>query len=261
MKRCLLLTVLIIGPVLVLCGCNSFPSEHDPVVQSVYRLEGLLVADPNKPSTVVAIQTRRNDSIMMTGLVKFGSDTLVFDSCTCTLSLVFGRSVDSATAYTAGQYQISFQDSSLFSHSDSTILADTFSIISIIPEHPIPLVGFDPVILEWSIATGVEKYVLVTTPRDSTYTGYGVSKYAAQVGDVILFDAFIPPDSTNPDTGWHYVYIYALTGAPDSAMASKLLPVPLPDQRPDNINSGDLAGRFGTVTVTFRDSVLVAYQE
>lgn len=261
MKRQLLLIVLLAGLVQILSGCNSFPSDSDPVVQSVYRLDGLLVADPNRSVTTVAIQTLRNDSMLTSSLVRFDNDTLGFDSCACGLSSVFGRSAASATAYPAGQHVINFRDSTLFSLSAFTTLADSFVITSINPPNEFPFVGPDPLILEWSIATGVEKYVLATTPRDSVFTGYGVSNYAAQVGDVILFEAFIPPDSTNPDTGWHYVYVYALTGAPDSAMASKLLPVPLPDQLPDNISSGDLAGRFGTVTVTFRDSVKVAYHQ
>ena len=259
MKKCLLLTALILGPVLAFFGCNSSPNRNDPVVQSVYRLEGLLVADPNQPSTIVAIQTTRNDSILTSGSVTFGGDTLAYGPCPCPLGSLYNRSASSATAYVKGQHIISFQDSTRFSMSEAITLADSFVITSINPPNEIPLKPSESARMEWSISTGASNFILASTPRDSAYSGYGYSAYAPSSPDIIPYAAFFPGDSLVPETGWYYVYVYSLTGSPDAGMASKLLPVPLPDQLPDNISSGDLAGRFGTVTVTYRDSILVAF--
>jgi hypothetical protein len=92
---------------------------------------------------------------------------------------------------------------------------------------------------------------------DSAYRKYGYSEYLPVIGTsgTLPAEAFSVSPGPNMDTGLYNIYVYAITGVPDSALTASLLPVPLPLQFADNINTGDIFGRIGTIQVTLIDTV------
>ena len=98
---------------------------------------------------------------------------------------------------------------------------------------------------------------MATVKADSAYTGDGYSLVAVGSNRTIPPEAFLRPGSSEPDTGLYYLYVYAVTGTPDSAAASALLPVPFPLDADDNIVTPNIAGTFGTVVVTMKDTIRV----
>ena len=65
------------------------------------------------------------------------------------------------------------------------------------------------------------------------------------------------PGTPNPNPGLYDIYVYAISGAPDSVLASELLPTPIPEQFPDNITQSKFNGWVGSVHVLYRDTVRV----
>jgi hypothetical protein len=137
-------------------------------------------------------------------------------------------------------------------------VADSFSIVSVVPANH-QITGNGSLSLVWTGSRQAEAFVMATVKADEAYTGEGYSLYAAGGNQTIPPEAFLKPGSDVPDTGLYNVYVYATTGSPDSVAASALLPVPLPSPvgDPDNIVTKTIAGSFGTVVVTLKDTVRV----
>ena len=206
-----------------------------------FEVTGRLLADSDTGTTGATI--RLND------------DTLAYESG------LYGFEISPATMVSSGMYLLSLEDSVGLNASLSATLPDSFSITIVVPATRINN-GGDQVSVEWSAASGADGYILATVPADSTYTGQGFSVWANSLttAGTIVPDAFRWSDGVNLDLGWYYVYVYAYAGAPDSALSAESLPCPLPSQLPDNIDDRDFSGRFGSVSVAIRDSVLVAVQ-
>ena len=73
-------------------------------------------------------------------------------------------------------------------------------------------------------------------------------------------DAFVLTDGINPDTGLYNLYVYAISGSPDSALTSTLLPAPMSQELSNNIAATSISGRFGVVVISRTDTVRVAIQ-
>ncbi len=240
----------------IMISCNSAPTKNNTTAS--YLVAGSVVADANLSSTKIVADFTKNHAKVPTGIVRFSADTLIFRRPGFSIDSVFSLAKANFLYYGVGRDKVYLQDSSLFTDSASVRMSDSFSIIDVVPVNR-QAQGLRSVSLQWSGADSAEGYVMATALKDSLYRGYGFSIYATSMNPA----GTLPPNAFNltthitPDTGWYYLYVYAYTGVPDSALTSRLLPVPFPSQLADNIAVTNLAGHFGTVRVVLHDSVHV----
>lgn len=255
-KLLYLLTLLsLVALVLIQFGCDSYPSKYVPEDTYSYRFEGVLVKDFNVDMTHIVATLARNDSTLSEAEIRFDGDSLAYIADSTYLRAVFP-----AGAYQADTFDIEIRDSSLFHDTVIVVLAADFAIDSVIPPTRLKT-SSDHVSLGWSGSSDAEGYVIAAVKRYSSYTGAGYSQYVTSQATSETFpnDVFILP-SDEPDTGWHYLYVYSYIGSPDSALSAAFLPVPMPGQLADNIDENSLEGRFGTIVVAVFDSIKVVVQ-
>ncbi len=240
----------------VIISCNSSPTHN--AGNSAYAVAGAAIADANHDSTKVVVSLRKDQVRYGSAVVMFSADSLKYRRSGFPIDSVYSLVKQSRLYYGVGKYKLIVQDSTLFADSAAVRMSDTFRITSIIPTNRLAQ-GLRSVTLEWAGADSADGYVMAATPRDSVYRGYGYSLYPGTQGTAgtIPPDAFSLSPGTLPDTGWYYLYVYAFTGAPDSVLTAKLLPVPFPEQIADNIGNSNFAGHFGTVRIIRHDSVHV----
>jgi len=238
-----------------------------PDDQLDYRVEGVVIADPNLESTLVsrsfkvAARFTRGDAVPDGGEIAFAGNQLTFFSSRFDIDSVYVLANNSTYAYPNSIQTVELTDGSDFADTVTVSVPDSFSIVNIVPANH-QLEGLDQLSLEWTGSNRVESYVLAVVLEDSAYTGYGFSLYADEqaTSGTIPPEAFSLSDGLNPDTGLYVVYVYAITGAPDTSVANALLPVPLPGQLADNVSGPALTGRFGSVVITAYDTVRVVQQ-
>lgn len=255
-KLLYLLTLLsLVALVLIQFGCDSYPSKHKPGDTFWYGFAGVLVKDFNVDMTHIVATLTRNDSSLTGAEIRFDGDSLAYIADSTYLRAVFP-----AGAYQADTFDIEIRDSSLFHDTVIVVLAADFAIDSVIPPTRLKT-SSDHVSLGWSGSSDAEGYVIAAVKRYSSYTGAGYSQYVTSQATSETFpnDVFILP-SDEPDTGWHYLYVYSYIGSPDSALSAAFLPVPMPGQLADNIDENSLEGRFGTIVVAVFDSIKVVVQ-
>lgn len=245
-------------------GCNENPVK--PPVAPSYRLRGVVVTDPNIDTTRVIIGVTRDDTLLTDAVVDFDGFQLQFvDSVLLSDSTfqywaesVYYYADDSLYTFTGDTTDIKLDDSGRYVDTLPAAVADSFSILTVDPFNHL-LQGLHNVTLNWSGADQAETYVMAAVKSGLEYKGEGYSAYPQSIttGGTIPPEAFADPISNQPDTGLYNLYIYAITGSPDSSLSTYLLPVPLPDQLADNLTGNDLVGNFGSVTITYYDTVRV----
>ncbi|HUV29778.1 MAG TPA: hypothetical protein VMY05_01615 [Acidobacteriota bacterium] len=241
-------------------GCNDSPVKTD---EETYGISGALVVDPNlasnpiSKSLKVVVRLERGEHIVTTGQVSLAGRTLPFEACEQCLDSAYWLMTDSPYVFTDSLLPLEVQDGTELAYATTVNVADSFTITNVVPTNRL-IQGNDQASLEWSTSNRAEVFVIAAVLSDSVYTGYGFSKYADD--QTIPPEAFALSGGVEPDTGLYNLYVYALTGTPDSSLTSGLLPVPLPDQRPDNISLPELSGKFGTIVVTLFDTLRVAQQ-
>ncbi len=249
---------------LFLLGClvGIGPGCNDDMINSRfwenYRFEGVLVQDMNSDSVIIAAALRRQDTTVTDAEVRFDDAELIFNAAAFVLDSVYSYCDDSLTVFAAGEHWVAITNDRSFGDSVLNSVPDTFSISNVVPSNH-QLQGAEVVSLEWDISANAERYVVAAVKAGSAYTGQGYSAPVASLinAGTIEQDAFISSQTGEPDTGLYNVYVYALNGSPDSALADQLLPVPLPSQLDDNIEHLRLSGDFGSVCVTRADTVRV----
>jgi hypothetical protein len=174
---------------------------------------------------------------------------------------VFSLATNSANSYTSGTHKWRLVDSTDFRDSLNTVVPAAFDITSINPSNRL-MQGLSQASIQWSGATGAETYVIAAVLRNAAYTGTGYSAYASSFQTAGTFppEAFSLSPGPAADTGWYYLYVYAVTGAPDSVYSRHLLPVPLPSQLADNVTETHFGGNHGMVVITRHDSLHVVQQ-
>ncbi|MFH1685965.1 MAG: hypothetical protein ABIE70_00405 [bacterium] len=241
--------------ILTLVGCNT-RTVDGPNGDDDYRWTGFMVKDYNlnrfEASGRLAVGS---DSSVAGATITLNDDTLLLETGR------YGFEVSPATAVLPGVYLLSLEDSTGLDVSVAAPLPSGFNIAVSDPANRINN-GGDQVSIDWSGASQADGYVLATVAADSAYTGQGYSLWIGNqgTGGTIPPDAFRWKDGINPDTGWYYIYVYAFSDAPDSALSAMTLPCPLPGQLPDDIDQHNFVGRFGGISVALRDSVRVAIQ-
>jgi hypothetical protein len=238
-----------------------------PDDQDDYRVEGVVVSDPNLESTLISKSFKtvarftQGNAVPDGGQIAFAGDQLTLFSSRYDIDSIYALANNMTYAYTNSNRTVELSDSNDFAHTVIVSVPDSFSIDNIVPANHL-LQGLEQLSLEWTGSNRVESYVMAVVLEDSAYTGYGFSLYADEqaTSGTIPPDAFSLTDGINPDLGLYVVYLYAITGVPDTLLANALLPVPLPGQLADNVSGPALTGRFGSVVVTAYDTVRVVQQ-
>ncbi len=249
----LLSLLLLVLPATLQWGCEGGTTNYRPPEHYTYRFEGAMVKDLSTNYATIIASLTREDSILPNAKIRFGGDSLAFQS-----DSAYWRVVLPSGEYPAGDYDIEIRDSSLFHDTLNAYIPNNFSITSVIPNTRLKL-SSDHVQLTWSGSVGSEGYIIAAVKKDAKYTGIGYSEYIGGTDGAFPDSAFILPVTHLPDTGWYYLYVYSYYGTSDSALSANLLPAPIPSQLDDNIEVNDLSGRFGTIVVTAHDSMHVAY--
>jgi hypothetical protein len=254
-----ILVVIFIITVFLFPGCNDKGTHQNQ--NSEYRLIGAVVSDHDQSKTLAAVDLKNNSLEAVNADITIGNQIAQFNRASFPVDSVFSVKTTSSGTYIEGSYRIVISDSTTYNDSISFTLPDTFSITSISPPSRI-VQGLMPVSLQWSGSTGATGYIMAAVLRNSAYDGVGFSIYATSLSPAgtIPQDAFSMSAGPNPDTGWYYIYVYALAGAPDSTISKFLLPTPMPSVLAENIDKTDLTGRFGSIVVAKRDSVHVVIQ-
>jgi len=244
-----------------LIGCEG--SSLDPLEGVDFRVSGVLIEDQNPDSSVVLVSFERNSTAYAGGSVKIDSEALLFNVPVLPVDSVFSLRKSPASAFTAGPHTVRLEDSQGRLVDNVTVSAvGLFGLTDSFDPANHLLQGAEQLSFGWTIATNAEAYVVGAVKADRAYSGAGYSSYApfSATAGTIPPEAFLIPGTDDPDTGLFNIYAYAINGAPDSALVSSYLPVPLPGQIADNIDSRNVSGRFGSISVTVLDTVRVAIQ-
>lgn len=258
-RKSILLTSAILLFMAGLTGCDSH--GVDTRVPSNYRAEGGLVLDRNSDSAFVTVSFERNDTLLVGAALWYGDDSLVFNNPHVCICNAFSACRDSVTKYAGSSKSLILLDEDRFGDTLVRAVVDTFSITNFVPPNHL-IQGNDQVSLEWGGSSNADAYVLAAVKASEAYSGKGYSLYAplSATGGTIPPDAFLLDGTTEADTGLYNVYVYALSGSPDSALTTYKLPVPLPGQLADNISATSLTGHFGTIMIARKDTVRVSQQ-
>ncbi len=250
-------------------GCNSAGPIGRPPDTYSYRLEGVLVnnlnADPILGDTArIAVFVERNDTILGTAMVTFGSTFLVFDRPTFAFDSVYSFVLGPTSLVETGAYGLGLVDSTRFGDTLVMVVPDTFRIDYYTNAEDSVNAGGEEMQVAWFSGANVEGYVLAVVLEDSVNTGWGYSEYVTSQAPLttIPLDAFRLESGIGglPDTGWYHIFVYGYTGHPDSAFSDPLLPVPMPSDLTDNVDEEDLNGKLGAISVTKHVRVHVVAQ-
>jgi hypothetical protein len=220
------------------------------------------VIDPNLDfpdfSVKAAVFLDEDGIVSQTGIISWGQRQLTLVASFEGLDSVHALVSDSTYEYPNSIEPYLIVDQGFQVLNTAFPVADTFSITGVVPANH-QVTGNGSLSLVWTGSRQAEAFVMATVKADEAYTGEGYSLYSSGGNQTIPPEAFLKPGSSEPDTGLYNVYVYATTGSPDSVAASALLPVPMPSPvgDPDNIVTKTIAGTFGAVVVTMKDTVRV----
>jgi len=256
------LRVLLIFPAMAIIGlmaqfgCNSTgptkPSAPD------YYISATLIQDPNVDSTWMVVRLQKENADYDSATVKFGSVTLNYSNLQYGFDSIYYLNQDTSPVFAAGVRDLVLDDSPDFADTVSISVGSPFYDSIASPNNHIFRPSDPSLVINWQASANAQTYVLAAVLADSAYRGYGYSEYGVSLGTSgsLPQDAFMVSPGNNFDTGLYNVYVYAIVGVPDSTLTSRLLPVPLPSQFPtNNINTGDLVGRIGTIQVSLMDTI------
>ncbi len=255
MRQSMLFTVSLL---LIICGLACNDRGADPLDSTSYVVNGSLVADPNTDSVYVAIDFDKDGTNLATAEIWLDDDSLLFDVAGFNYDSVYSFTEDSVGDYLLESISLRIEDPQEFADTLTFAVPDTFSITGVVPVNHL-IVGNGTATVGWYGSSRSSAYVIAVVKADDAYTGVGYSEYATTGTTAATFppDAFVQAGTDIPDTGLYNLYVYALSGAPDSALAESFLPVPLPDQLVGNIAGESIEGTFGTIIITHGDTVRV----
>lgn len=237
----------------IMAGCNSRSTDNLTIDE--YRVIAALVLDRNDDQQQATARLFVNESAEASATLSVAGFELPYVAVDSVYQAVISPfdTLAGRDAYLKWIVSSQYRDSALVA------VVDTFSFTGDIDPQNHQLQGLLNVILSWTAAVNAERYVLAAVKAEDAYTGTGWAANVADIGlgGTIPPDAFIDPVSSEADTGLYNIYVYAISGSPDSALASAFLPVPLPEQRADNIDGRKLSGRAGSVSVTLKDTIRV----
>jgi hypothetical protein len=250
--------LLFLGIGSLLWACNGDILKPKPAV-AAYHAYGLIAVDPNRNQTTAAVEFIKDTVAVDSGSVKFDGLPLTFNNPQFTVDSVYAELWYTAAQFASGSHTLRVADSTnLSSQSIAATLPTSVSITDVTPATRLSN-GTQAVKLDWVGGTNTSAYVLSAVRTSQLYAGHGYSMYVTKAATSATFptEAFYQSGGASPDTGWYYLYVYAYAGAPDSTLASVVLPGKLPSQLADNIALEEVAGHFGMVQISAHDSVRI----
>ncbi|HEX2897423.1 MAG TPA: hypothetical protein VHP63_05160 [candidate division Zixibacteria bacterium] len=237
-------------------GCNS-SGPGQPNIPADYELRATLIQDPNIDSSRIIAKLFKEGADYDGAQLQFGNSLLNFYNTKYGLDTIYAFSQDMTPGYAAGPRSFFLDDSPFYQDTIAITVGGAFDIDTINSPATKILRAGETVTYTWTGSANAQNYVMAAVLEDSAYKSYGYSEYLPSVGTsgTLPAEAFSQSPSPDLDTGLYNIYVYAINGVPDSAMTDGLLPVPLPLQFPNNINSPDLIGRFGSIQITLIDTV------
>ncbi len=242
-------------------GCNGAPTKSSN--EDKYRVDGLVVQNLNVDTAFIAARFARNDTSITNASIKLAGTPLGYFASLRGILAAYQSWLKPADSLAGSSVYLRVADASRFTDSLPLGIVGTFGLTDNFQPPNHHLQGMtNYVSLEWTAAANADSYVLaaVKTSLVGTGAGYSAQVTATGVAGTIPADAFMNPSTNLPDTGLYNIYVYAFNDAPDSALATKLLPVPWPIQVTENIARTSLKGRFGSITVALKDTVRVLAQ-
>jgi hypothetical protein len=226
-------------------GCDQ---RITPPTTANYLIQGAVIKNLDNDSAVASALFARNDTAVTAGLARIGKDTLKYSAG------YFLKSFSHADSIHSGTHRLNLANNSVFSDSVTFMVPDTFSISTITPDTRLNPGGSHQVRITWNVSDGSNGYAYGVVKRDSAYNSNGYSAFVTTLTTSVT----IPPDafrlSGELDTGWYYIYVYAYYGTPAQV---RNLPTSFPGGLTANVIKTDLAGSWGAITVTRRDSMQV----
>ena len=241
-------------------GCNGVLTDIEPGSTFNYNLTGALVQDPNRDSSIVIVKLQRDDADYVIAKMSFDGDVLLFSPLKYGFDSVFSGSKSRTSGYSATQTNLIMDDFPFLTDTAVVAVVGSFLIDtgSVTPFNRL-ITGTGSVSFDWIGSANADGYVMVAVKADSAYKGQGYSLLpdVNLLSGTIPADAFVLPVTSDPDTGLYNLYVYSISGSPDSAMTAMLLPTPLPKQYADNIADGKFTGHFGSIEVSLLDTIRV----
>ena len=101
-------------------------------------------------------------------------------------------------------------------------------------------------------------HIIAAVKADQAYTNTGFVAIVGGSSAIIPPDAFFLPGTTTLDTGVYYIYVYAFNGAPFIDSIDDDLPTQISSLNlADNLSTADISGRFGSIVISRRDTLIV----
>jgi len=255
------LRVICIPPLIALVGmtaqfgCNSVPTT--PGTLADYEIRATLIQDPNIDSSRIVVKLLKEGGDYDGATLQFGSNVLNYSNFKYGFDSIYYFSQDMTPGYPAGARNLELDDSPFYTDTVSITVEGAFDIDTINSPATKILRPGETVTYTWTGSANAQNYVMATVLADSAYRSYGYSEYLPVIGTsgTLPVEAFSQSPSPDMDTGLYNIYVYAVTGVPDSTLTDRLLPVPLPLQFPNNISKADLVGRVGAIQITLIDTV------
>ena len=239
---------------LIFMSCNSSGDFKVGPSDSPFSVNGVIVTDAFLNQTTVAARVLRDGAFDSSLVVIFAGDTLLFDAAAFPFDSVYSYTVDSVNHYPSGSHLLTVASGSQTVNLP-ILVPGTLAIDTINPPTPPGMTGPEDVNIEWFATPFVSGYVMAATKANETYMNDGHSEYAGiagTFGTLLQSTFFVDTSVINPvlDTGLWYISVYGYRGAPDKELADQFLPVPFPTQLPNNIDTLQTSGAFGTITVS-----------
>jgi hypothetical protein len=241
---------IILVTAIIICGCDQNIGLPDNI--EGYYLEGAAVKNLDLDMLVISATVNRNDSLLTSAVVTVGDDTLKYSGGKYLIT------VDSASHLSPGSYHLVFRDADLYFDSILFAVPSDFMITSKVPPDTTPYRSGDQVRLEWTTPSDVENYAYGATKAESVYGNDGYAAFVSPLATAVTFDtdAFSLP-SGEIDPGLYYIFVYGYAGSP---IPGSELPTVFPSGFSNSFTRPDFSGKFGSIVITRRDSVIAATQ-
>jgi hypothetical protein len=112
--------------------------------------------------------------------------------------------------------------------------------------------------VSWSMITGIDGYILATSPPEPPDTSVvydGYEEYLIDAAGTIPSATFLSGD--NRILGYHLIYAAAYTGAPTD-FSNLPFDIPIVNNPSDNISLSNLKGRVAGMVISAPDSIFVS---
>ncbi len=229
-------------------GCTQNITSNKGL--AAYYTEITVIKDLDSNKAAVTVYLTRNDTVLETADITFGDYALNYSAADTVYKRIF-KTADSIPSQT---YNCVIIDGTALNDTVSLTVPSDLEITSVaLPDDRVDPAG-DAVQFQWSQSLMSNGYVFAANHVDSLYETDGYADFSPENTPqaTVPPDAFRPGGVPNPVLGWYYIYAYAYTGVPTDAT---YLPTYFPQAFTNNLDKTDIAGSYGVVVISPRDSI------